>query len=193
MEASPDSDATAMRRLAAGDDLALNELMHRWQERVAAFLHRMTGNHAAARDLAQETFLRLYQSRTRYKPSASFSSYLFRIASNLARNHHRWQARHPSEPIQALQDCGREPASEDDSPDEALAHEEITRAVQLAVQSLPADLREALVLFTYHDLGHHDIAAVAGCTPKAAETRLYRARQILKEKLQGLASGSATM
>ena len=74
--------------------------------------------------------------------------------------------------------------SEEPSPDEALEQSELSRAVQ----SLAPDLRETLVLFTYHDLGYHEIATAAGCSPKAVETRLYRARQILKEKLQHLAA-----
>jgi RNA polymerase sigma-70 factor (ECF subfamily) len=191
MDEATDMDATAMKRLAAGEDLALSEIMGRWSERVAAFLLRMTGNHAAATDLAQETFVRLYQSRARYKPTASFSSYLFSIAANLARNHLRWSARHPAETMKDLQHGGTEPASEDSSPDEALAEAETARAVQEAVQTLPADLRETLVLFTYHELGYHDIAAAVGCSAKAVETRLYRARQLLKERLQHLAPASA--
>ncbi|RBP38608.1 RNA polymerase sigma-70 factor (ECF subfamily) [Roseimicrobium gellanilyticum] len=188
METGADTDASAMSRLAAGEDMALTELMHRWQDRVASFLLRMTGSHATAGDLAQETFVRLYQNRTRYKPSASFSSYIFSIAANLARNHHRWSARHPADPIHELQKDGKEPTIDDSSPDEALARSETADAVQRAVQDLPPDLRETLVLFTYHDLGYHEIASAVGCSRKAVETRLYRARQTLKEKLQHLAS-----
>lgn len=192
MDATTDPDVIAMSRLADGEDLALNDLMNRWQHRVAAFLLRMTGNHAAACDLAQETFVRLYQGRSRYKPSSSFSSYLFSIASNLARNHHRWLERHPAGSVQEMEDAGTDPASDDPGPDEALAQSEMSRAVQRAVQSLPPDLRECLVLFTYHDLGYHEVAAATGCSPKAVETRLYRARQMLKEKLKNLAPASTS-
>ncbi|QIF01776.1 RNA polymerase sigma factor [Roseimicrobium sp. ORNL1] len=186
-----DADAEAMQRLAQGEDLALSEIMHRWKDRIAAFLFRMTGNHAASMDLAQETFVRVYQSRTRYKATAPFPSFIFSIAANLARNHHRWLSRHPSDSIQVLEELDREPKSNDCTPDEALAQSETSRAVQRAIQALPPDLREALVLFTYHDLGYHEIAGSLGCSAKAVETRLYRARQLLKEKLQHL-SASAT-
>jgi RNA polymerase sigma-70 factor (ECF subfamily) len=179
-------DADAMLRLAAGDDLALKDLMHRWQDRVAAFLLRMTGDHETACDLAQETFVRLYQSRQRYKPSASFASYIFSIAANLARNFHRWRKRHPTESMQSLERCDDRPVSGDEPPDEALVRSETARAVQRAVQGLPDDLRETLVLFTYHDLGYQEIASVVGCSAKAVETRLYRARQMLKDELKDL-------
>lgn len=180
-------DAEAMARLAAGEDLALNELMQRWQERIVAFLMRMTGNQATAYDLTQETFVRLYQSCARYQPSASFSSYLFCIAANLSRNHHRWSKRHRTESLQALDQKELTIKSEDLQPDESLSKSELDQAVQHAVQSLPTDLRETLVLFTYHDLGYHEIATIVGSSPKAVEMRLYRARQSLKESLQHLA------
>lgn len=191
MEMATEMDAAAMTRLAKGEDLALSELMGRWQDRIATFLLRMTGNHATAQDLAQETFVRLYQSRARYKPSASLSSYLFSIAANLARNHLRWSARHPVKSMHDAQNDGPEPASEDSGPDEVLAQSETAQAVQRAVQDLSPELRETLVLFTYHDLGYQEIAAAVGSSAKAVETRLYRARQILKEKLQHLAPALA--
>jgi RNA polymerase sigma factor (sigma-70 family) len=101
-ETLPDADIEAMKRLADGDDLALNGIMHRWKDKVAAFLYRMTGSAEAAADLAQETFVRLYQSRARYQPAAAFPTYLFRIAANLGRNHARWRTRHPTV---SVEDC----------------------------------------------------------------------------------------
>lgn len=182
-----DADVAAMQRLAAGDDLALNEIMSRWQQRVATFLLRMTGNHAAACDLAQETFVKLYHSRSRYKAAAAFSGYLFRIAANLAHNHHRWRKRHPSEPLDALQNGIFEPVSEAASPDAALSLADTTHAVRLAIRQLADDLRKALEMFFYEDMSHAEIAHILNCTPKAVETRIYRARQILKDKLAHLA------
>ena len=96
MDLTHDADVVLMQRLAGGEDLALNELMTRWRERVAAFLLRMVGDHATAMDLTQETFVRLYTSRHSYKPVAAFSTYLFHIATNLARSHARWKGRHPT-------------------------------------------------------------------------------------------------
>jgi RNA polymerase sigma-70 factor (ECF subfamily) len=90
------TDAELMASLAAGEDLALNALMARWSERVIAFLFRMTGRRETAVDLAQETFVKLYQARGNYRPQGAFSTYLLAFAVNLARNHARWQARHPT-------------------------------------------------------------------------------------------------
>lgn len=183
--APPDADITAMQRLAAGDDLALNELMQRWQERVTAFLLRMTGSSASAVDLAQETFVKLYQNRARYRPASAFASYLFSIAANLARNHARWKKRHPTVSMDDAEITLPETVENHPGPDEQLQHRERMRHVEKALAALSTELREAMLLFTYEDMGYAEIAAAVGCTPKAVETRIYRARQILKAALDG--------
>lgn len=184
----PDPDTGAMQRLASGDDLALNDIMGRWQDRLTAFLWHMTHDHTAARDLTQETFVRLYLHRQRYRPQAPFPSYLFRIARNLLANHVRWKSRHPAESLQSMNEMGFDPAAESSTPAEVMEEEETAKEVRQAIRSLPEDLRAALVLFTYQGLGYREIAEILHCSEKAAETRLYRARQLLKEKLSPLAS-----
>ena len=175
-----------MQRLQTGDDLALNEIMARWKQPLAGYLLRQLGNHDDALDLTMETFVRIYQSRNRYTPSARFSRWLFTIATNLARNHVRWKARHPEVNLTTNQ--------EDDSPLEDLLDDapsasrqlqtkERAAAVQQAISHLPPDLRTSLLLFEYEGLSHSEIASVEGCTAKAIETRLYRARQFLAQKL----------
>ena len=187
---APDSEL--MSRLAAGDDLALNELMRRWSARVSAFLYRMTGRRDTAVDLAQETFVKLYQARARYKPQGNFSTYLFAIAANLARNHGRWMARHPTVSLDATAADGAEVSPEavdpKQTPGEAALAREKSAAVNRAILSLSVDLREALTLFIHEGLGYAEIAELTGCSAKAVETRIYRARQILKEQLKDLRS-----
>ncbi len=184
-DAPPDADVESMKRLASGDDLALNDIMHRWRDRLAAFLYRMTNNREAALDLAQETFVRLYQSRDRYEPSAPFASYLFRIAANLARNHARWRKRHPSLSIEDEQSSVSELRDNAASPDESADHRDQLARVERALAALPDDLLEAMLLFTYEDMSQAEIAQALGCTAKAIETRIYRARQTLKAALAG--------
>lgn len=183
------TDSELMERLAAGDDLAMNILMQRWRERAAAFLYKMTSHSETAVDLAQETFVKLYQGRARYRPEGKFSTYLFAIAVNLARNHARWKSRHPTVSLdEAREDgsCILEAPDPGLTPEDAAANAERMRAVQRAFQTLPTDLREAMTLFIYEDMGYSEIAAIAGCSAKAAETRIYRARQILKEQLKDI-------
>lgn len=180
-------DIALMTRLAGGDDLALNALMARWRDRVGAFLYRMTNDHETALDLTQETFVRLYTSRHRYKPTASFSTYLFTIAANLARSHARWKGRHLTLPLVDEQgELLHEPVDSRATPDRSTELKERTIEVQAALAKLPPDLRQALLLFTTEEMSHAEIAKVLGCSEKAAELRIYRARRALKEQL-GLA------
>lgn len=181
-------DHELMVRLAAGDDLALNALMRRWSDRIISFLYRMTGRHDVAVDLAQETFVKLYQARDRYRPrGGEFSTWLFTIASNLAKNHARWRSRHPEVSLDADDIPSLpEPASTAASPDQSAVSHEIQDQVRAAILTLPDDLREALLLFTHEQLGYAEIDRITHCSPKAVETRIYRARQILKERLKHL-------
>lgn len=188
-DSSKDIDARLMERLR-NDDLALNLIMERWAERVAAFLYKMTGSHSVAADLAQETFVKLYQSRERYRPSGVFSSYLFGIAANLARNHRRWRNRHPTVSLDDpdFHDGGLHVTNSFDQldPHQSSVSGESIHAILEAVLALPVDLREAITLFIDEGMSQAEIGLALGCTPKAVETRIYRARQILKTKLSQL-------
>ena len=177
-----------MARLAGGEERALNELMDRWRDRVIAFLLRCTGSEAIAIDLAQETFVRLYQTRARFRPGTSgrsFSSWLFGVAANLARNHLRWLRRHPTLPLEEA----RGAAMEGNPGNSAELHER-EQAVRMAITALPPDLREALILSEYEGLPQGEIAAAAGCSVKAVERRLSRAREILRKELSRYLRGA---
>ncbi len=181
-----DADISLMLRLAGGEDLALNELISRWRDRVAAFLLRMVGDHATAMDLTQETFVRLYTSRKNYRPTAAFSTYLFHIAANLARSQARWRKRHPTVPMEdEAGDLRHDLTDPLPTPDESAAIREKSELINRAIADLPEDQREALLLFTVEGMGQAEIAAALGCSPKAVEVRVYRARQALREALAG--------
>jgi len=185
-EGIPEADVLAMRRLQGGDDLALNEIMGRWKQPLASYLVRLLGNHEDAVDLTMETFARVYESRHRYAPSARFARWLFTIATNLARNHVRWKERHPEVTLETDEE-GKSPLDQVamDAPCAArqLETKERAQAVQKAIIELPPDLRTAVLLFEYEGLSHAEIAVVENCSAKAVETRLYRARQFLEQKL----------
>lgn len=188
MNASHEADAAAMARLRAGEDLALNELMGRWQQPLASYLARLCGSEATALDLAQDTFVRVYEARARYDTRGKFATWLYTIAANLARNSHRWQQRHPAVSLDAPADenGGTLAAQLPDAapaPDAHAEQSERAAAVRAAIAALPEDQRTIVLLSEYEDRSHADIAAVLGCTAKAVETRLYRARQTLRERL----------
>lgn len=178
-----------MQRLHDGEDVALNELMRRWQEPLVAFIYRYAGNYEDAIDLAQETFVRIYESRRRYEPRGKFSTWLFTIAANLCHNHARWRTRHPTVSLHAsvdgpdgtpLEELLRAPGA---TPADNAETDDLASAVREYVQQLPHDLKTALLLFEYHELSHEQIARVLNCTPKAVEMRLYRARNLLRKDL----------
>lgn len=181
------SDPELMQRLAEGDDLALNALISRWSDRITSFLFRLTGSKDIAIDLAQETFVKLYHARKRYRPQGQFSTYLFAIASNLARNHSRWKRRHPAVSLDALDENTDRPLDTPDprpSPAEAAQNLEKLQAVQHAFSVLPSELREVMSLFIDEGMGYAEIAEISRCSKKAVETRIYRARQMLKDSLR---------
>lgn len=189
---SPDADArdrADMERLTAGHDSALNDLMERHATPVFHFLCRMVGNEDDANDLAQETFVRVFKSRESFRTNEKFSSWLFTIAANLARNHFRWRSRHPNVSLEAEtgnleQTLGSTlPANEPVPSEQALASERAA-AVRAAVGKLPEDLREVMVLCEWEERSMAEAAAILEATPKAIESRLYRARQILRELLK---------
>lgn len=175
--AADPSDEETMLALQRGDELALNRLMGRWERPLRSFLYRSTRNEHDALDLAQETFVRVYQHRARYRAGARFSTWMFQIALNLARDHARRVRRRPTD---SLEDAP-EPSTAQ-TPRREVVAAEAAAAVRAAVGELPDDLREAVLLSEFQDLSHAEIGEIVGATPKAVETRLYRAR----EKLRGL-------
>jgi len=182
-------DRADMERLQAGHDAALNDLMERHATPVFHFLCRMTGNEDDANDLAQETFVRVFKSRGSFRTNGKFSAWLFTIAANLARNHFRWRARHPgisldAENPETAQTLGGTIPANRPQPDESALMAERAQAVRGAVGKLPEDLREAIVLCEWEERTVAEAAAILETTPKAVESRLYHARQMLRERLK---------
>jgi RNA polymerase sigma-70 factor (ECF subfamily) len=182
-------DRMDMERLAAGHNAALNDLMARHATPVFHFLCRMVGNEDDANDLAQETFVRVFKSSKSFRVEQMFSTWLFTIAANLARNHFRWRARHPNlsldaENAETKQTLGDTLPANTPSPKETVMAAERAAAVHAAVKNLPEDLREAIVLCEWEERSVAEAAVILEATPKAVESRLYRARGILRERLK---------
>lgn len=181
-------DQADMARLVAGHEAALNNLMERHAGVLFGFLCRFIGDEDAANDLAQETFVRVYQHRTDFKSGMSFSSWLFTIGGNLARNHLRARSRRPEVPLDSGTDevggnlAETVPAT-GAGPDEQAARQEQQDAIRQAVAELPDDLREATVLCELEDRTVAEAAHILETTVKAVESRLYRARQHLRHRL----------
>lgn len=190
-EATPDAaeelrDSALMRRVQAADEAALGELMEKWELPVKRLLARLVQNIAEADDLAQETFVRVWQQRKKFRIGSAFRPWLFAIAVNLARNRLRWWRRRPAVSLDAWLETApeKEPSGSGISQPAELEQRERVESIRAAVAALPAELREVLILFEYEELSQRDIATALGCTPKAVETRLYRAREKLRLTLK---------
>ncbi len=177
-----------MAQLAAGHEASLNELMERHGQRLFHYLIRMLRDESDAEDLAQETFVRVYQNRAQFDSTRRFSTWFYAIATNLARDRLRWRERHPQVSLeqelpgteQSLRDVLPEPGAD---PGQATVAAERAELVRRAVGALPEELRVPLMLAEYEAQSHAKIGAILNCSPKAVEMRIYRARQQLREAL----------
>jgi RNA polymerase sigma factor (sigma-70 family) len=181
-------DRADMARLAAGHDAALNDLMERHAQPVFRFLCRLLNNEDDANDLAQETFVRVFQSRAKFDATKKFSTWLFTIAANLARNQIRWRTRHPNISLEAESDTTEQSLAEQlpaptPTPKETVLTTERITAIRAAVNDLPEELRTAIVLCEWEECSQAEAATILATSPKAIESRLYRARQRLREQL----------
>ena len=175
------ADTAAMAALRDGDDTALNAIMDRWQEPITAFLYRTVGSYETALDLSQEVFVRIHRSRSSYKEGGNFSSFIFTIAANLAKNHFRWKGRHPEVPFDSGLSRGHN--SREGSPSEYMEKTEESARIKKSIHSLPEILRVPVILYYFHEMPHSEIANILKCSEKTVETRLYRARKKLKSLL----------
>lgn len=180
-----------MARLVAGRDGALDSLMERHAQRLYNYLLRVLQNEAEAADLAEESFVRVYEHRARFNPQHRFSTWLFTIATNLTRDLQRSRARHPhvslENPVGEMEHDFTEVLPDSGLiPGQALEAEERATAVRKAVAALPEELRVPLVLSEYEEKSHAEIAEILDCSAKAVEMRIYRARNQLRQQLSVL-------
>jgi RNA polymerase sigma factor (sigma-70 family) len=175
--------------LRQGDDRALNQIIERWQGPLYAFAWRYVQNTTDARDLVSEAFVRLHQQRARLRPDTKVGAWLFTIVANLCHNQNRWRRRHPTvsldtqdeETGQSLSD--RTP-SEAALPSDSLEKSEAVAALRKAIDTLPHDLKSTLILYHYEHLSYREIGEIIQCSERGVETRLYRAKQRLREELE---------
>jgi RNA polymerase sigma-70 factor (ECF subfamily) len=188
IDGGDEQDRADMARLAQGHDAALNDLMARHAEKLLHYLMRHLANDTIAGELAQETFVRVYQNRARFRPESRFSTWLYTIATNLLRDRFRWQSRHPEVSLDAeREESGGSLADmlpgTSPEPGEQLELAERAAVVRRAVEKLPEDLRAVLILAEYEQQSHAEIGIILGCSVKAVESRLFRARQQLRARL----------
>jgi RNA polymerase sigma-70 factor, ECF subfamily len=169
------------------DDTALDGVMAHWQRPLFAFAWRYLHNRADAEDMVIQTFVRLHEQRLRLRDDTNLSAWLFTTLSNLCHNQHRWRRRHPETSFDLPAVENEAPfAQHGATPTTQVEDDEANAAVRTAVENLPHDQKTVVLLHHYEHLSYREIAAVVGCSERGVETRLYRARQALREILKPL-------
>ena len=184
-------DHALLEATRTGDEIAFQELVRRYRNPITNFVYRMLNDYDRAVDLAQETFVRVYMSAERYQANYSFSTYIYRIASNLAITDLRQRKRRRLIPIPSFfsDKDGEEmeielPDERQVMPDDAMIEDERRQAVSRAIASLPEKYRVAVVLRDIEGKSYEEISAVLGLSDGTVKSRINRARNLLKEKLK---------
>lgn len=169
------------------DSEIFRELIERHQNAVIGTIAKMLGNANEAEDIAQQVFLRLWKSRSRYKPSAKFTTFLYTITRNLVFNESRRRSRRKETSLdQHKEDYELElPANPNQQPDNEQLNAELRGAIDSAIEALPEKQRLAVILRRYQNLPYEEIGEVLDLTVPAVKSQLFRARGTLREALAG--------
>jgi RNA polymerase sigma-70 factor (ECF subfamily) len=185
-----DGDAEVMLRVKAGDEDAFGYLVQKYRRAMVHFMFRTTRTQAAAEDLAQEVFLRVYRSRQSYEASAKFTTWLYRIATNLAINHARDTKNERPETTVSVDAKNEQTGQSFDVPDGSLTAEqnlvrrERLMAIRAKVLGLPDKQRIAVLMHKYQGLDYKQIAEVLKLSESATKSLLFRAYETLREQLK---------
>jgi RNA polymerase sigma-70 factor (ECF subfamily) len=190
VSAEKKSDHQLIEAVKAGDETAFAEIVNRYRNPLTNYLFRMLNNYEEAVDLAQETFVRVYFALERYHTEYAFSTYIFRIATNLAISEIRKNKRRKLFSLTGffqsdddeLQDFN--PPDERNLPDEDLVESELSRTIEKAIATLPDKYRAPIVLREIQELSYEEIANILGLGLGTTKSRISRARGLLREKLK---------
>jgi RNA polymerase sigma-70 factor (ECF subfamily) len=184
------SDADIMLRVGEGDDAGFNYLIEKYRKPIIHFMFRMVRNQAQAEELAQEVFLRVYRSRLTYRADARFTTWLYRIATNLGVNHARdTKYERAAQNVYLDQpdpETGTTPDLADATPlvEQDLLKEERMKAIRQHVLALPERQRAAVLMHKYQGLDYKQIGEVLKLSESATKSLLFRAYQTLRERLK---------
>ena len=184
------TDAEIMLRVKAGDQSAFDFLVQKYRRPLVSFMYRMARNTAAAEDLAQEVFLRVYRSRQTYEASAKFTTWLYRIATNLAVNHARDTRKERPEVTVSLDEPDEETGTTMDVADgtitaeENMVRRERSLAIRSKVEALPERQRLAVIMHKYQQMDYKQISEVLKLSESATKSLLFRAYETLRDQLK---------
>jgi RNA polymerase sigma-70 factor (ECF subfamily) len=189
MTATADLDTQLMILVQRDDDSSFARLLDRNRALVVNYLARMVANRAIAEELAQDVFIRVYRSRRKYEPTAKFSTWLYRITTNVALNHFRDEKRNQNNISLDMQDAAqlrREASDQAPLVEDLLVREVDLRQIRRAVRALPPKQRAAVIMHKYEGMDYVQISGVLGCSPSAVKALMFRAYETLRARLRSL-------
>ncbi|PJX26252.1 RNA polymerase sigma factor RpoE [Advenella sp. S44] len=184
-----DVDWELVQRVQKGDKKAFDLLVLKYQRKIMGLLARMIGSHSEVEDIAQETFIKAYRAIPQFRGESAFYTWLYRIAINTARNWLSSSDRKLSYP-DTLENKDGETFSHSDNlidiatPESSMVTQEIVQTVNEAIESLPEDLRMAIVLRELEGLSYEEIAQAMACPVGTVRSRIFRAREAIAAKLK---------
>ncbi len=185
-----DEDVRLMLAFQSGNQEAFKQIVLHNQQRVYSIIYRLIGNHADSEDLTQEVFLRVFRTARTYKPMARFSTWLYRIATNVALNAIRSRKKNKSVSLEMTD------GSQDDrhswqvgdkherSPESHIYEKELIDAISKALEALPENQKISFILNKYEHLSYREIADILGCSTMAVKSLLMRAKCNLRDALR---------
>ena len=187
------TDEELVEEFQRGDPYAFDVLVGRWERKIQGAVYRIMGPEEDARDLCQETFLKAYRALATFKKEARFSSWLYQIALNVCRDRLRRRKSRPQVSLDELMEGGEiAPAGRGPSPLDLIEARDLSRVVAAAVDSLPQEQREVIVLKEYEGLTFLEIAQALDVPISTVKTRLYRGLGLLRQRLERQGVRAAT-
>ena len=186
-----DTDMLNLKRAARGDECAFEALIRPYADVTYRLCLRMMGNEEDAADMAQEAMVRAWRSLSSYKGQSRFSTWLYRVTSNVCLDELRRRKNGPSESIQEMMESGFEPVDPQETPEKALDRRELRQELQRAIARLSEEQRAALVLRDVQGLPYEEIAQILDLNLNTVKSRISRARAALRQMLRENAELSA--
>lgn len=191
---SRETDQQLVERVQQGDNQAFDLLVKKYQHKIIGLIGRYVHDHAEVQDVAQEAFIKAYRALANFRAESAFYTWMYRIAINTAKNHLVSRGRRPPGSdvdivdAEIIDHSGR--LADDESPEAAIARDQLESAVYKAIDNLPDDLRTAITLRELEGLSYEDIAHVMQCPVGTVRSRIFRAREAVDEHIRPLITTS---
>ncbi|MDR5902722.1 MULTISPECIES: RNA polymerase sigma factor RpoE [Halomonas] len=189
-----ETDQQLVERAQKGDTRAFDLLVRKYQHKIIGLIGRYVHDHAEVQDVAQEAFIKAYRALGKFRAESAFYTWMYRIAINTAKNHLVSRGRRPPGSdldivdAEILDQSGR--LSDTETPEAAMARDQLKGAIFEAIEALPDDLRTAITLRELEGLSYEDIATIMECPVGTVRSRIFRAREAVDQHIQPLVTTS---